>query len=100
MDKHVGDEAPCFLPVVRLVREGAPPDALVQGHPLLLRLPHGVVDKHGQLTESRDTVSQRCFLKESNFTVGGSGRDDDKSQTAEKIKRGKDDREIQMSACV
>lgn len=49
MDEHVGDETPRFLPLVGLVRERAVPDALVQSHPLLLRLPHGVVDEHRQL---------------------------------------------------
>lgn len=49
VDKHVGDEAPCFLPALRLVCEATLPDAFLQGHPLLLRLPHSVIDKHCQL---------------------------------------------------
>lgn len=46
MDKHVGDKAPRLLPLVRLVSERAVPDALAQGDPLLLGLPHRIVDKH------------------------------------------------------
>lgn len=54
VDKHVGDEAPCLLSALRLVRERAGPDALIQGDPLLLRPPHRVVDKHCQLMKDRD----------------------------------------------
>lgn len=60
VDKHVGDEAPRFLPQLWLVCEGTLPDALVQGHPLLLGLPHSVVDEHWQLrrsTKRKDTFT-------------------------------------------
>lgn len=49
MDEHVGEEAPGLLPAFRLVRERAVPDAVLQSDPLLLGLPHSIVNKHGQL---------------------------------------------------
>lgn len=60
VDEHVGDETPRFLPLVGLVRERAVPNALIQGHPLLLRLPHGVVDKHRQLDRRNKHRRLRC----------------------------------------
>lgn len=61
MDKHVGEEAPCLLSALRLVREGAGPDALIQGDPLLLRPPHRVVDKHCQLMKDREHTQKVSF---------------------------------------
>lgn len=60
MNKHIGDKSPGLFSQIRSVRQRTVPDAFTQGHPLLLRLPHGIVDKHRQLIRG---VRNRRFIK-------------------------------------
>lgn len=91
MDEHVGDETPRFLPLLGLVRERAVPDALIQGHPLLLRLPHGVVDKYRQL-DRRNNRRLRCAFTGVVVGIREDGRErllKDEDSGNPKVNRGK-----------
>ena len=63
VDKHVGNETPGLLPALGLVGQTTVPDAFIQGHPLLLRLPHRVVDKHRQLKNNREWTHTHTHIK-------------------------------------
>lgn len=97
VDKHVGEEAPCLLSALRLVREGAVPDALIQGDPLLLRPPHRVVDKHCQLMKDRECTQKVslevgqiilfwCLTSCLRLAAAAGMRAEAEPRTAEKIK--------------
>lgn len=107
MDEHVGEEAPGLLPALGLVCERAVPDAILQSDPLLLGLPHGVVNKHCQLVgdRRRHSLKGNAQIKASNhllflfflflcrkyhskvaFGCAAAKKKEKKLQTAEKIK--------------